>query len=335
MQLSCCILPGQDPRDSYSKECQDCLGHLSLDNAAIMVLCDGHGKEGRTVADFSLKFMLAYFTCHAKAFERDTPSMLVQMFEECDQELRKTKDIDASLSGCTAIAAVLTETCLHVGSVGDSRAVLAKVPKVGEELPDITIMKESKFRRRVVPRRLLNPVQLTVDQKPNSDAELERIQRAGGVVKRIRNANGESSGPYRVWKAHSRVPGLALSRSIGDFIASEIGVIATPIVKRFPIELASDLFFVLGSDGLWDVMRNLEVIDFIEFHRSTSAKEVAQVRGPVMFTNTSIAQLVCEEARMRWMELVQERDLVIDDISCLIVEFNLQGPSTHKRLQAS
>jgi len=37
----------------------------------------------------------------------------------------------------------------------------------------------------------------------------------------------------RVWFKHSGAPGLAMSRSIGDYKAHEIGVIAEPEVAHY------------------------------------------------------------------------------------------------------
>jgi len=35
-------------------------------------------------------------------------------------------------------------------------------------------------------------------------------------------------GPYRVWLKTENFPGLAMSRSIGDFVAASVGVISEP-----------------------------------------------------------------------------------------------------------
>lgn len=44
----------------------------------------------------------------------------------------------------------------------------------------------------------------------------------------ISDSNGDFLGPMRVWIKEGSVPGLAMSRSFGDKIASNIGVIASP-----------------------------------------------------------------------------------------------------------
>lgn len=40
--------------------------------------------------------------------------------------------------------------------------------------------------------------------------------------------DGVEFGPYRVWLKNESYPGLAMSRSIGDLIASSVGVICNP-----------------------------------------------------------------------------------------------------------
>lgn len=120
---------------------------------------------------------------------------------------------------------------LFVGSVGDSRAILGSI------VSDYGV-------------KTYEAVQVSVDQKPNHHQELGRIMEQGGVVSRMENDFGERIGPYRVWTKDKQA-GLAMSRSIGDAICHEIGVIATPIVRRFPLSARRDRFIVLASDGIW------------------------------------------------------------------------------------
>ena len=60
----------------------------------------------------------------------------------------------------------------------------------------------------------------------------------------------------RVWKGHERYPGLAMTRSIGDRKAKNIGICSDPIITQYDIDLSNDLFFVMASDGVWDTMNN-------------------------------------------------------------------------------
>lgn len=57
---------------------------------------------------------------------------------------------------------------------------------------------------------------------------------------------------------HEPIPGLAMSRSLGDFIASELGVTAEPEVTRLNIG-KEDRFIILASDGVWEFITSQAV----------------------------------------------------------------------------
>jgi hypothetical protein len=73
-------------------------------------------------------------------------------------------------------------------------------------------------------------------------------------------------------------------------------------------------------------MSNQEVVNFIERFRKSSLKNVeGSPAGAVTVRSrqglkTNIAHLLCEEARYRWLGLVKEEDVMIDDISCVVLE---------------
>ena len=48
------------------------------------------------------------------------------------------------------------------------------------------------------------------------------------VLLKLMLENGVKSGPYRVWLRNENFPGLAMSRSIGDFVAGSVGCICEP-----------------------------------------------------------------------------------------------------------
>ena len=133
-------------------------------------------------------------------------------------------------AGCTAVAALLRGPELVVAWAGDSRGVLSRGGKA---------------------------IALSTDHKPNQEKERTRIMQAGGFVK---NVGG-----------HYRVNGnLNLSRAIGDLkykanmaIPPEGQIItAEPDVTQVTLGI-DDEFMVLACDGIWDVMSNQEVVDFV------------------------------------------------------------------------
>ena len=86
-----------------------------------------------------------------------------------------------------------------------------------------------------------------------------------------------------------------MSRSIGDTIGADIGVIATPVTSSYDHVWGNDYFIVAGSDGIWDVMENQEVIRFIEsYRRNSKCNFKSPVLGGQKVTpgNSGIAQLL-------------------------------------------
>ena len=271
--LTACVLPGQDPRMLVNKDCQDgvlCAEHA---NTILLALFDGHGKDGQKVANFCCAFMKEFFITLHDEFQDDPSQAIENIIVECDKKLRSLgNQIDSMLSGTTAVVAFITHEGIHIGSVGDSRAILGTIPNnntVVESAPASI----NPYVRKVEPVRQLKPVVLTVDQKPNHDVELSRIEKCGGKVQQLTDDYGNKVGPFRVWQKNGILPGLAMSRSIGDGVAKEIGVIATPIYYFFPHVFFRDQFLVIASDGVWDVMENIEVINFVERFRKKCLKK--------------------------------------------------------------
>jgi serine/threonine protein phosphatase PrpC len=89
--------------------------------------------------------------------------------------------------------------------------------------------------------------QLSVDHKPNSPEEKQRIEQLGGKI--------EFDGSD--W----RINNLSLSRAFGDLDCTPY-VTHLPQVYRHKIS-SSDKFIVFACDGLWDVMSNQDVVEFV------------------------------------------------------------------------
>jgi len=307
------------------------MNYAIIDQGTLMaVLFDGHGKEGQKVVNYCRKEVERYYAANKMQAVADPHRFLLGLTAACDDALRKgTEGIDASYSGSTEVALVLGAGKLCCAGVGDSRAILgtSKPPEIhyAEQPPrgeDKLILQGVMRRRSVQVDHPLQAVQLTKDQKPEDPVELDRIVHSGGVVRRLMDEAGRNIGPWRVWKKDTNYPGLAMSRSIGDIVGTEIGVISTPHLSTHKIQ-EEDAFIVLASDGVWDVMENAEVVDFVEAYRH-HCRRGNYTREPVEErtrpTNAPIAQLLCEEARMRWLTIVEEEDVIIDDISAVIVE---------------
>ena len=90
-------------------------------------------------------------------------------------------------------------------------------------------------------------IQLTIDHKPNNLSERKRIE----------NMNGKIHFDGYDW----RVKDLSLSRAFGDLDATPY-VTHEPEIFKYKLS-SKDKFIVLACDGLWDVLSNQEVINFV------------------------------------------------------------------------
>ena len=68
-------------------------------------------------------------------------------------------------------------------------------------------------------------------------------------------------GPPRVWLGHMDVPGLAMSRSVGDSVAHTAGVSSEPEFFVHDLDPSTDVLLMLATDGLWEFMSDQECID--------------------------------------------------------------------------
>jgi serine/threonine protein phosphatase PrpC len=57
-------------------------------------------------------------------------------------------------------------------------------------------------------------------------------------------------------------PGLAMSRSIGDYIAHTVGVSTDPEVMKFELT-PQDKFIIIASDGVWEFLSNEDVAKIV------------------------------------------------------------------------
>lgn len=96
---------------------------------------------------------------------------------------------------------------VYSANVGDSRAILAS-------------------QNRETLKFTVKP--LSIDHKPELPKEKKRIESFGGRVQALLDENYNECGPNRVWLKNEDIPGLAMSRSIGDIVASKVGVISEP-----------------------------------------------------------------------------------------------------------
>ncbi|KNA21158.1 hypothetical protein SOVF_045990 [Spinacia oleracea] len=159
----------------------------------------------------------------------------INAFEEMDEVIKMVTKVDYSFSGSTAVIALKQGDDLLIANLGDSRAMLGTRGENG-----------------------VTAVQLTTDLKPGTPEEANRIRRFKGRVFALR----DEPSLQRAWMPHAQSPGMAMSRSFGDLVMKHYGIICTPVITHHHIT-SDDLFIVLATDGVWDVLSIKEVASIV------------------------------------------------------------------------
>jgi integrin-linked kinase-associated serine/threonine phosphatase 2C len=256
-------LTNQDTNDIITKE----LG----ENIKYFAVYDGHGGKGRD-ASLLLKYEI---NKKLKKDKAKLPKMVrkeqvEKYFKDMFKSIQKKfedRSNDYELSGSCAICILIIEYKLYCINLGDSRAVLG-TKKSGKKMA----------------------IEMSIDHKPVRDDETKRINEKGGEV-------SDKLGVHRVFKKNEDTPGLAVSRSIGDLVAHECGVISEPEIIEHDIQ-PDDLFVVIGSDGIWDAISSVEVVGLI-MDKMENKKEQS-------------CRILVEECRNRWeiLNIYKQRYLV-------------------------
>ena len=291
--------PGKDEigntkinQDSYIV--QTCINGLKDFN--IFGVLDGHGIEGHLVSQFVANYIQEEFRTHPsiekikkteKLYQRLIArdfAIIKDIFINADHAL-KDEDIDSDNSGTTCVLVIQVGHHIICANTGDSRAVLIFDENNDNNLNNI----------KVYP--------LSYDSKPENFEERKRILKMGGVVERIINKYGNGIGPYRVWVKNKDYPGLAMSRSIGDFNGKNIGIIPDPEIIECSLTIYSK-YIVICSDGVWEFLSNEDIMNF--------GKKYYLEHNPRGF---------CKELIDYSTSLWKKEDVVIDDITVVAVFF--------------
>eukprot|EP00359_Climacostomum_virens_P002884 CAMPEP_0204911982 /NCGR_PEP_ID=MMETSP1397-20131031/10206_1 /ASSEMBLY_ACC=CAM_ASM_000891 /TAXON_ID=49980 /ORGANISM="Climacostomum Climacostomum virens, Strain Stock W-24" /LENGTH=400 /DNA_ID=CAMNT_0052082733 /DNA_START=144 /DNA_END=1343 /DNA_ORIENTATION=- len=244
---------------------------------------DGHGSYGHFVSGHINDKLPQILAAQLKIASNDKTIELCleRSFEQMQAEL-VSSSIDCTLSGSTACVVLIRGSAIFTANVGDSRAVIGKKHK-------------DTWKNRPLSR----------DHKPDWPDETKRITQAGGRVRPYYDNMGNPVGPHRVWLAHKDIPGLAMSRSFGDLIGSQVGISSIPEIRRYSLT-SEDKFIIIGSDGLWEFMSNQEAVDIVGADYLSASAE------------SSCDKLVREAVR-RW----NRQEDVVDDITVVIVYLNV------------
>mmetsp|Transcript_10645 Transcript_10645/g.17611 ORF Transcript_10645/g.17611 Transcript_10645/m.17611 type:complete len:330 (+) Transcript_10645:484-1473(+) len=242
-------------------------------NTLVLCVLDGHGEHGDGVSAV-FREQLATEMFNHPAWATDVKKASADAIAKIEHSVIRNFRVDTEFSGTTLSMAIIRGNHLTGVNIGDSRVILAK---------------EEAGR--------LAGIDITFDHKPDTPKEKERIIACGGRVFAVEYDDG-IDGPPRVWLGHMDVPGLAMSRSLGDAVAHTAGVISDPEFTEFDLDPTTDKFLVVATDGLWEFVDNTETIDMAEAQK-----------GP-----TEAVDALVKESSMRWMREEQ----VIDDTTIIV-----------------
>ena len=278
--------------DGFTKVNQDSFlvlqNEYNLKDFNIFAVMDGHGINGHLVSRFVTKYFTSFFQKNKKMnssnsnedqifyrLKKNDHEVLKRAFRHAERDIEKNSDIDANFSGTTCVMVFQVGNRILCGNVGDSRAIMVKGDKA---------------------------IPLSIDQKPDDPEESKRIKENGGEISQYEE-DGEKSGPFRVWQKGEVYPGIAMSRSIGDFVASKLGVIPEP--KFIDEKIDKDTkFIIVASDGIWEFLDNDTVKNMVK-----------------PFYEKNDPNGACKESIKKATELWNQEDVVVDDITVIVVFF--------------
>ena len=229
---------------------------------------DGHGFEGHLVS----QAIKNYLNNNINSSTFSSKENINSIFNNLSSSINSSTTFNSMESGSTVVLTFISNNNIICANCGDSRAIL------------IT----EKENNTIIP--------LSRDHKPELPEEKKRILEYGGRVDKIYGI-----GPFRVWFKDAEYPGLAMSRSIGDGYAHKVGVIDIPEIFEFNIEDVKPKAIILGSDGVFEFMKN---------------EEIKEIIAKYLFSMDSqgCAKEIVENSRKIW----ENSGYAVDDITCVV-----------------
>ena len=250
-------------------------------NFDILGIMDGHGVNGQLVSQYLKKKIISIFAVKETYnlikknrneimenfiyhnLTKNNFTLIKNIINSIDKDLTK-ENFDSKSSGSTLLLLFHISKFIICANIGDSRCILIKKNYTLDNNNNTNNINNLKFEN------------LSFDHKPNNEEEKKRIIENGGIVRQSLNYNGIYEGCYRIYMKEKNYPGLAISRTIGDFDSKLIGNISEPDIKMKVID-NNFICVVLASDGLWDVMHGNDVIkEIYPFFEKNNYEEIAE-----------------------------------------------------------
>ncbi|MDF7674538.1 bifunctional serine/threonine-protein kinase/phosphatase [Acetobacteraceae bacterium ESL0709] len=229
---------------------EDAISLLETSDRLICGVFDGlRGSKTSELAAWRLPLALA------SALEgdySDCDALLRDEFERTQTTLMRAQNQEES--GSTATLALLDDNEIKIAWLGDSPAWIFRKAEGNETLTSIA---------------LINP------HHPERKDEAARLTQNGAQIRREEHMldNGEMAawGPVRVFAPDGQKGGIALSRALGLSSLSSI-ISHEPEIACLKRQ-ENDLFLIVSSDGIFEVMTPSQISDIIS--NASSAQQAA------------------------------------------------------------
>ncbi|KAL9181538.1 hypothetical protein ACHAXT_010343 [Thalassiosira profunda] len=193
---------------------------------------DGHAKYGEKVSEYVVKTLAALLG--SKLAEYDAKNLEAEADQtQKDHDIGKIlhetfKELDATApahpsGGCTASVVLQLGTRIYVANAGDSYSFIAV--HINDPTQSTSASDDAKGKTHIIFD--------TREDKPHLSTERDRVEHMGGTVYLPNGFLDHGKGTTRVLyqdPTTGSTSGLAMSRSIGDWDAGEVGVIPDPLI---------------------------------------------------------------------------------------------------------
>ena len=266
-------------------------------NFNIYGVFDGHGSNGHLISKHISDFVKDYFSNKfnyylnenekqnlyieyiVKSFSQNYIKIIKNCSSELDKDISTKINYDISQSGSTSTILFFIKDLLVCSNVGDSQCYLFNCSE----------------------DELWTFVSLSKQHLLSDDQERKRIIDNGGEIHPYYDEDGIFEGPDRIYAKNKIYPGLCMTRTIGDLLSKKIGIISEPDIITKKIDNNSK-FLVIGSDGLWEVIRPYDISRMVRPYFNKGDIEGA-------------CQVLMRKAIQNWNKKKEERD----DITIIVV----------------
>ncbi|KAG6740375.1 hypothetical protein POTOM_055824 [Populus tomentosa] len=235
---------------------------------------DGHG--GKHAADFAC-YHLPRLIAEDEDFPMEVERVVTSAFLQTDSAFAKACSLDAALaSGTTALAALVVGRLAFTHPPTDS--ALPGAFNAHQTRLWLLVVANAGDCRAVLCRRG-NAIDMSNDHKPMCSKERKRIEASGGYI-----YDGYLNGLLNVARALGdwHMEGLKGDGSDGGPLSAEPELMTRQLTEE-------DEFLIIGCDGIWDVFRSQNAVDF-------ARRRLQEHNDPVMCSKDLVDEALKRES---------------------------------------